>query len=113
MIFGLGLIVAQIRFDYEQISRICKWLTLTLFAYIVTAFVVHPPWTTVLQHLAVPELHFDSEWLSTMVGVLGTTITPYLFFWQSSLMIEEEEVTRQNDARLPQRDGCEIDPRRA
>ncbi|HEY1726821.1 MAG TPA: Nramp family divalent metal transporter [Candidatus Baltobacteraceae bacterium] len=91
VIFGVALIAAQIRFDYEQISRVFKWLTLTLFAYVVTAFVVHPPWATVLKHLAVPELHFDSGWLSTMVGVLGTTITPYLFFWQSSLMVEEEK----------------------
>jgi NRAMP (natural resistance-associated macrophage protein)-like metal ion transporter len=91
VIFGIGLIVAQIYFDYEQIARVCKWLTLTLFAYVITAFVVHPPWAAVLEHLAVPELHFDSGWLSTMVGVLGTTITPYLFFWQSSLMVEEEK----------------------
>jgi NRAMP (natural resistance-associated macrophage protein)-like metal ion transporter len=91
VIFGIALIAAQIRFDYKQIARVFKWLTLTLFAYIITAFVVHPPWTTVLKHLAIPELHFDSGWLSTMVGVLGTTITPYLFFWQSSLMVEEEK----------------------
>ena len=89
--FGIALIVAQIRFSYEQISLICKWLTLALFAYVVTAFVVHPPWAHVFEHLVVPQVHFDSGWLSTMVGVLGTTITPYLFFWQSSLMIEEDK----------------------
>src|SRR5579872_6870144 len=91
VIFGVALIIAQIRFSYEQIARICKWLTLSLFAYVVTAFVVHPPWAHVVLHLFVPEIHLDSGWLSTMVGVLGTTITPYLFFWQSSLMVEEEK----------------------
>jgi Mn2+/Fe2+ NRAMP family transporter len=89
--FGVALIVAQIRFSYELIARICKWLTLALFAYVITAFVVHPPWGYVLEHLVIPEVHFDSGWLSTMVGVLGTTITPYLFFWQASLMVEEEK----------------------
>ena len=81
--FGIALIAAQIWLPYRAIARIFKWLTLALFAYVVTAFVVHPPWVTVLHHFAVPQLHFDSAWLSTMVGVLGTTITPYLFFWQA------------------------------
>jgi len=89
--FGAGLIVAQIRFSFEQIARICKVLTLALFAYVVTAFVVHPPWALVLEHLVIPEIHLDSGWLATMVGVLGTTITPYLFFWQASMMVEEEK----------------------
>jgi NRAMP (natural resistance-associated macrophage protein)-like metal ion transporter len=88
--FGIGMIAAQIWLPYATIAGIFKWLTLSLFAYIVTAFVVRPPWGQVLAHFAVPRLRFDSAWLATMVGVLGTTITPYLFYWQSSLMIEEE-----------------------
>ncbi len=62
-----------------------------LFAYVITAFVVHPPWLTVLKSFAVPSLQFDSKWLSTVVGLLGTTITPYLFFWQASQEIETEK----------------------
>ena len=89
--FGIGLIAAQIWLPYAQIARVFKWLTLALFAYVITAFVVRPPWGQVLLNFAVPRLRFDSGWLSTMVGVLGTTITPYLFFWQSSLMVEEEK----------------------
>jgi NRAMP (natural resistance-associated macrophage protein)-like metal ion transporter len=91
VLFGSGLIAAQIWCSYALISRIFKWLTLALFAYVATAFVVHPPWATVLRHLVIPQFHLDSGWLATMVGVLGTTITPYLFFWQASLMIEEEK----------------------
>ncbi len=90
-LFGIGLMAAQMWLSYGTIARIFKWLTLTLFAYVVTAFVVRPPWPIVLSHLVVPHIAFDSRWLSTMVGVLGTTITPYLFFWQSSLMVEEEK----------------------
>lgn len=91
IVFGVGLIAAQIWFSYKKISQIFKWLTLALFAYVITAFVVHPPWGVVLRHLVVPEIRIDSGWLATMVGVLGTTITPYLFFWQASLMVEEEK----------------------
>lgn len=90
-IFGVVLIVIQVFLSYRQFSAIVKWLTLALFGYIVTAFVVHPPWGTVLRHLVVPELHFDAVWLTTLVGVLGTTITPYMFFWQAALEVEEEE----------------------
>src|SRR5579872_1201522 len=90
-VFGLGLIAAEIWLAYATLAKIFKWLTLALFAYVVTAFVVHPPWGQVLLAFAVPHLRFDAGWLSTMVGVLGTTITPYLFFWQSALMVEEEK----------------------
>lgn len=90
--FGLGLIAAQIWLSYRIIARIFKWLTLTLFAYVITAFVVHPAWPQVLFHFVVPQMRFDMTTLSTMVGVLGTTITPYLFFWQASEEIEEEKV---------------------
>ena len=90
-IFGIALIAAQIWLSYATIARIFKWLTLTLFAYVVTAFVVRPPWGEVFKHFVVPHVAFDAGTLSTMVGVLGTTITPYLFFWQASLMVEEEK----------------------
>ncbi len=90
-LFGIALIAAQIWLRYTTIANIFKWLTLALFAYVVTAFVVRPPWVHVLSSFAVPRIHFSSAWLSTMVGVLGTTITPYLFYWQSSLMVEEEK----------------------
>jgi NRAMP (natural resistance-associated macrophage protein)-like metal ion transporter len=89
--FGLALIAAQVWLSYGVIAGIFKWLTLVLFAYIITAFIVHPPWPQVLSSFVIPTVHFQSQWLSTMVGVLGTTITPYLFFWQSAEMVEEEK----------------------
>jgi NRAMP (natural resistance-associated macrophage protein)-like metal ion transporter len=90
-IFGSILIVIQVWFSYRHFESVVKWLTLALFAYVVTAFVVHPPWLTVFRHLVIPELHFNAAWLTTLVAVLGTTITPYLFFWQAALEVEEEE----------------------
>jgi NRAMP (natural resistance-associated macrophage protein)-like metal ion transporter len=91
VLFGIGMIAAQIWLSYAAIARSFKWLTLALFAYVVTAFVVRPPWGHVLLNFAIPHIRFGSAWLATMVGVLGTTITPYLFYWQSSEMIEEEK----------------------
>jgi Mn2+/Fe2+ NRAMP family transporter len=89
--FGIALLAAQVWLSYATIARLFKWAALALLAYAVTAFVVHPPWAHVLQELVVPQIRLDGAWLSTMVGVLGTTITPYLFFFQSSLMVEEDK----------------------
>lgn len=89
--FGIGIIAAQIWLPYATLARFFKWLTLTLFAYLVTAFIVRPPWGHVLLHFAIPHVRLSAAWLSTIVGVLGTTITPYLFYWQASLMVEEEK----------------------
>lgn len=89
--FGALLLIAQVYFSYRLLSKIFKWLTLALFAYIITAFIVHPNWLDVLKHTLVPEFHLNGHWITTLVGVLGTTISPYLFFWQSSLMVEEEK----------------------
>ena len=89
--FGALLLVAQVFFSYRLLSKIFKWLTLALFAYVITAFIVRPNWLDVLKHTVVPEFHFNGHWITTLVGVLGTTISPYLFFWQSSLMVEEEK----------------------
>jgi len=91
MLFGAALVIAQIYCSYEVLSNIFKWLALSLFAYVVTAFVVHPDWWTILRHAVVPEFHLQGHWITTVVGVLGTTISPYLFFWQSALMVEEEK----------------------
>jgi len=91
VIFSAFFLVAPMRFPYRILANVFKWLTLSLFAYVVTAFVVHPHWGAVLRHLFVPEIHVDGRWLTTAMGLLGTTITPYLFFWQSSLMVEEEK----------------------
>ena len=87
--FGVAITVAQIWLKYQTLARIFKWLTLSLFAYVATAFVVRPHWGVVLAHFAIPSVQFNRGWLATMVGVLGTTITPYLFFWQASEMNEE------------------------
>lgn len=88
---GAALIGVQVFLSYRGFVRVIKWLCLAMFAYVITAFVVRPDWGTVLAAAFVPHVSFTSTWITTMVAVLGTTISPYLFFWQSSLMVEEEK----------------------
>ncbi|HXO19616.1 MAG TPA: divalent metal cation transporter [Thermoanaerobaculia bacterium] len=91
VLFGVGIAVATVRLRYHQIASILKWLALVLFAYVVTAFLVHPRWLSVLHDAFVPSLPHGKEAWSTLVAILGTTISPYLFFWQASQEVEEEK----------------------
>ncbi len=84
------IVVVEVFYSYRHFARIVKWLCLSLFAYVVTAFVVHPPWQQILGYTLVPHFVWTASWLTTLTGVLGTTITPYLFFWQASMMVEEK-----------------------
>jgi NRAMP (natural resistance-associated macrophage protein)-like metal ion transporter len=90
LLFGGLLIFGMVFLSYRRFASAVKWLTLALFTYVITAFVVKPPWPDALFHLFVPQIQFEANWLTVAVAVLGTTITPYLFFWQAALEIEEE-----------------------
>jgi NRAMP (natural resistance-associated macrophage protein)-like metal ion transporter len=76
--------------SYHRIASIFKWLTLVLFAYVVAAFLAHPDWGAVLRSTLVPHVEWNSAYIATFVGILGTTISPYLFFWQATQEVEEE-----------------------
>ncbi|HET7228410.1 MAG TPA: Nramp family divalent metal transporter [Longimicrobium sp.] len=76
---------------YPLIARVLKWLTLTLLAYVASAFLARPDWGEVLRATFIPGVRWSREYLVTLVAVLGTTISPYLFFWQSSEEVEEEK----------------------
>jgi NRAMP (natural resistance-associated macrophage protein)-like metal ion transporter len=76
--------------SYRVIARTFKWLTLVLFAYVIAAFLAHPNWWAIAVSTFVPHIEWSADYLATIVGVLGTTISPYLFFWQASLEVEEE-----------------------
>jgi Mn2+/Fe2+ NRAMP family transporter len=102
--FGAVLIVGLVYLSYRRIASFLKYLTLTLFAYIVTAFIIHPHWSDVLKHLVVPHVDLRKDWITTAMGVLGTTNTPYLFFWQSALEVEEEKA--QGRTTVQQRRGA-------
>ena len=76
--------------SYRFIARVFKWLTLVLFAYVIAAFLAHPDWRAVLKSTFVPHVEWTSAYIATFVGILGTTISPYLFFWGASQEVEEE-----------------------
>lgn len=91
VLFGALLLLSIFYLSYRVIASTFKWLTISLFSYAVTAFWIKPDWGMVLKAFVTPHVQFSRDWITTMVGVLGTTITPYLFFWQSSLEVEEEK----------------------
>jgi Mn2+/Fe2+ NRAMP family transporter len=76
--------------SYRQIARIFKWLTLVLFAYVITAFLAHPDWVAVARATFIPHIEWTKSYLAVLVGILGTTISPYLFFWQAAQEVEED-----------------------
>jgi NRAMP (natural resistance-associated macrophage protein)-like metal ion transporter len=87
-----GLIVSLLTWTrYKHIVRIFKWLTLVLLAYVGACFLSHPKWADVVKATFLPDIRIDSRYLSTFVAILGTTISPYLFFWQAAQEVEEEK----------------------
>jgi NRAMP (natural resistance-associated macrophage protein)-like metal ion transporter len=92
--FGLLSLVGQVAFSYERTVRVLKWLTFTLFAYVAVILSVRVPWRQVAVEGAAPWLYFPAgvsarDYASMVVAVLGTTISPYLFFWQASQEVED------------------------
>lgn len=85
------IVVIQVWGSYRLIVRIFKWLTLSLFAYIIAAFLAGPDWKAVTSATFIPQIRFDSQYITTLVAILGTTISPYLFFWEASEEVEDEK----------------------
>jgi NRAMP (natural resistance-associated macrophage protein)-like metal ion transporter len=99
-----ALIVGFLFFSsYRQIARIFKWITLVLLAYVITAFFAHVDWRQALRATLVPKLVWSHDYVEVLVGILGTTISPYLFFWQASQEVEEERAAGKS---LVQRKGA-------
>lgn len=88
--FALLIVALEIFVSYRIYIRVLKWLALALFAYVITAFLVVVPWGEALLATFVPRIEFNQEFLFLLVAVLGTTISPYLFFWQTSNVVEDE-----------------------
>lgn len=92
VIFGAISVAAQIFFDYKSYVAVLKWLTLSLFAYVIALAIVHVPWAEALKGLLIPKIQWSSDFLTTLVALLGTTISPYLFIWQSAQEAEEQRI---------------------
>ena len=90
VLFGLAIGIATVELHYASIARALKWLAMVLFAYVAAAISLRPDWSAVLHATLVPVALPASAW-PTVVAILGTTISPYLFFWQASQEVEEEK----------------------
>jgi NRAMP (natural resistance-associated macrophage protein)-like metal ion transporter len=97
---GLTCLLLQVFIPYQRYVGILKWLTLTLFAYVGTIFATHVPWGEVLHGTLAPKNEFSPNYLLIIVAIFGTTISPYLFFWQAGQEVEELAVQR-DEASLP------------
>ncbi len=89
LIFAAGSTILQVFMPYRRYAPVLKFLTLTLFAYVATAFTVKIPWSTALLAAVWPKADVSADYFMMVVAVLGTTISPYLFFWQASQEVEE------------------------
>jgi NRAMP (natural resistance-associated macrophage protein)-like metal ion transporter len=91
LLFTVSILLLEIFTNYKVYSRILKWLALALFAYPITAFLVQQPWLTVLKASLIPHFEFSFGFLFIITGVLGTTISPYMFFWEASQEVEQQK----------------------
>ncbi|MDN5287993.1 MAG: iron transporter [Mucilaginibacter sp.] len=91
LVFTAGILLLEIFTNYKVYSRILKWLALALLSYPITVFIVHQDWGTVLKATVIPHVEFSFAFLFIITGVFGTTITPYMFFWEASQEVEEEK----------------------
>src|SRR5215207_825892 len=99
LIFAAASVLLQVFVPYRRYAPILKWLTLVLFLYVGVVFTVDIPWREVALGTLLPKVQFTSDYLMLLVAVLGTTISPYLFFWQASQ--EVEEMRRMRERRRP------------
>src|SRR5262249_8201016 len=104
LVFGVGIMLVTVYTSYATFARWLKWLTAVLFAYIAAAFLARPDWPAVALATALPTLQWNEHAVETFVGILGTTISPYLFFWQASQEVEEQK--DQGKKTLAQRRGA-------
>ena len=90
--FGVLSALAQVFLNYRRYVSLLKWLTLSLFAYVVALAVVKVDWSAALRGILIPRMEWSTDYITTVVAILGTTISPYLFFWQASQEVEDERI---------------------
>ena len=90
LMFGVICLLLEVFLDYRHYADVLKWTTLSLFTYVAVVFAVHVPWGRALSSLVIPEIQWNAAYATAFVAILGTTISPYLFFWQAGQEIEEE-----------------------
>ncbi len=89
--FTTVILLLEVFTNYKVYSKILKWLAVTLMAYPITLFIIHQPWATIFKASVIPHVEFSFAFLFIITGVLGTTISPYMFFWEASQEVEEDK----------------------
>ena len=109
LLFGAICLLLEVFLSYARYSAVLKWTTLSLFTYVAVVFAVHVPWGEALRSLVIPDIRLNAAYATAFVAILGTTISPYLFFWQAAQEVEEE---RRHHAKAlyvaPRRAGAEM-----
>lgn len=95
VMFTIVLLVVIVYLPYHKIVAVLKYLCLSLFLYIAVPFFTHPNWGNVFRHTLIPTIRFDKEFIEILVAILGTTISPYLFFWQVTMEAKDVKSSRQ------------------
>lgn len=96
---AVGIMLMEILVQYHLYVRVLKILTVSVFAYIVAGLLINPDWMQIFKHAFIPEIKFSKEYLFAMIAVFGTTITPYLFFWQASEEVEENKLIKRKNGK--------------
>jgi Mn2+/Fe2+ NRAMP family transporter len=113
-VYGVVIVALLMWSSYRSIARVFKWLTLVLLAYVLTALVAHVDWLLALRATFIPRMEWSRSFFSVLVAILGTTISPYLFFWQAAQEVEEERdmgrnLARRRGATRAELDACRTD----
>jgi NRAMP (natural resistance-associated macrophage protein)-like metal ion transporter len=101
---AIAIVALQVWGSYRLIVKVFKWLTMSLFAYVIAAFLAKPDWAAVARATLLPQVELSSVYITTIVAILGTTISPYLFFWEASEEVEEEK--SEGRTSIAQRKGA-------
>jgi NRAMP (natural resistance-associated macrophage protein)-like metal ion transporter len=105
-------LLLQVFVPYHRYVHYLKWSTLVLFAYVGVAFSVRIDWIDVVRHIFLPVVHLSAAWITVVVAVFGTTISPYLFFWQTSEEVEDMEASHKRDLKHQSRSAARPELRR-
>src|SRR6185312_934022 len=105
------LLIAIIWLPYQKVAAVLKWLCAVLLVYLVVPFLVKTDWAEVARHTFIPHIAFNADFLNVLVAILGTTISPYLFFWQTTMEVEEKKHAKRVivDKRHIQAIGFDVD----
>jgi len=115
IVFGLASTVAAVAIPYKSYARILKWSTLVLLVYVATALTIHTPLKPILSGAFLPSLTFSRDYLTALMAVFGTTISPYLLFWQASVEVQEQQAAPREKPlkQAPHQANAQLQPMRA